>query len=161
MGSCDTQKSSTQPLSWELDLLGDTEGGASKQTNPSLTYTPGQTGHVDLVGLFQRPDGELDDLNTQNGDDMGAISPQDVHAEIWPENKRFQIPKTPATTSKKRNRDGQLMTPSLPQNPFANAGNQDAGVMSLTQVFGATQAPSSPSRHALAGIPSVLNSDWP
>ena len=162
-GSTVSQK--TQPLSWELEHFGNGAKtvGLDRANDGSFSYIPGQTGHVDLTGLFEQPLPEPDDLHTQHEEELGIESPVDVRTEIFPEERRFQVPKTPATNGKRRNRDGDILdpmfsTPRLPPNPFAQMGNPDAGVMGLTQVFGATQAPSSP---CLNVIPSDANSERP
>ncbi|MCJ1258596.1 hypothetical protein MMC24_006429 [Lignoscripta atroalba] len=125
-------------------------GHLTNNATPS-TYAQGQIGHVDIVGLFEQPAivAHEDDLDDRNGDDLGGISQVDVRAELYPESKRFQQPITPATTGKKRNHKGEVVdpcatTPRLPINPFANQQVENGGIMDLSQVFRATQAPSSP-----------------
>ena len=121
----------------------------------SHTYSQGHSGHIDLVGAFEQPERvDADDVEAQNGDEIGGFSQADVRAEIYPESKRFQEPKTPATAGKKRNHEGEVVhsvgkTPSLPVNPFAGYAKESSGVMALSQVFQATQAASSPNAHVL------------
>lgn len=118
--------------------------------DPPFTNSETQTGHLDLVGIFDQASTRRDlELEDQNVDDLGELSQLDIHAELYPEASRFKQPKTPATKGKKRNSNGTLnhqepVTPSLPINPFANNTEADVGVMGLSQVFRTTQAPSSP-----------------
>lgn len=129
-----------------------------------FTNSQGQTGHLDLVGLFDQPSGVVDaELTEHNEDDIIAVTQVDVNAEIYPDAKRFQEPITPVTNGRKRNHSGQVIngrleTPSLPVNPFANHKRADVGVMGLSQVFKTTQAPSSP---FLNQLPSDMTSDRP
>ena len=129
----------------------------SEGTNSTTphTYSQGHPGHVDLVGAFEPPevvDGE--DLEAANGDEISGFSQVDVRAELYPESRRFREPKTPATTGKKRDNQGEVLlsaarTPRLPVNPFAGYAKESSGVMALSQVFQATQAASSPYAHIL------------
>ncbi|MCJ1482212.1 hypothetical protein MMC06_002375 [Schaereria dolodes] len=120
------------------------------------TYHEGQTGHVDLVGIFEHPSVVANEngLDSQNGDDIDRLSQMEVPAEIYPESMRFQQPKTPGTTGKKRSYRGDIVepsstTPRLPVNPFANQAKGNGPMMNLSQVFNATQAPSSPVGHVI------------
>lgn len=153
----------TQPLSqWVYDAYNE-DGKSSTLQKPlpegkfntqgrddGYANSGTQIGRVDLVGIFDQASTRRDfELEDQNVDDLGELSQLDVHAELYPEASRFKQPKTPATNGKKRNSDGTVVhqepvTPSLPINPFANNARADVGVMGLSQVFRATQAPSSP-----------------
>lgn len=132
-----------------LSSNGTSTGGDST----SHTYLPGQTGHIDLLGVFDNPTPQDDDEEFADEtveDDHAAISqPQDVRAELYPESERFRPPRTPASRNKKRKREMDLTpqeqsTPSLPLNPFAGQSNGIEGLMDPSQLFKATQAPSSP-----------------
>ena len=86
------------------------------------------------------------DAAENDGEDVDLVS-QDVRADLFPESKRFR-PKTPASHGVKRKRLSQmespnLQSPSLPVNPFASHGNDEAP-MGLTQLFKTTQAQTSP-----------------
>ncbi|KAL9123281.1 MAG: hypothetical protein Q9187_000153 [Circinaria calcarea] len=125
------------------------------------TYRSGETGHIDLLGVFEQPDNS--ENAGENGDDVGGNTQVDVRAEIYPESKRFQVPKTPATNGKKRDYRGVVVdsvgkTPGLPINPFVGYAKENTGVMALSQVFRATQAASSPSANLL---PSDAPSERP
>lgn len=167
----------TQPLSqWVYDAYQEDgkclvphKPAAESEVNTQgrgVPFTNGetQTGHLDLVGVFDQASTRRElELEDQNVDDLGELSQLDVHAELYPEACRFKQPKTPATKGKKRNSDGTLVhqepvTPSLPINPFANNTGADVGVMGLSQVFRTTQAPSSPFTTLL---PSDGTSDRP
>ena len=169
----------TQPLSqWVFDAY-DEEHRYLPQHKPMVggngqvlgkgsyvpsTNSPGQSGRVDILGIFDQTnthveeelvEKHVEDRKTEDNDeDIGEASQLDVHAELYPEANRFQVPKTPATHGKKRNHDGEPIhhgpaTPALPVNPFANDKRGDIGVMGLSQVFRATQAPSSPFANVL------------
>ncbi|KAI4149480.1 MAG: hypothetical protein LQ340_004601, partial [Diploschistes diacapsis] len=122
------------------------------------TYTTGQTGHVDLISHFQQPPS---DFATQDAE-LGASPQQDIHIEIFPEEQRFKQPETPVTNRKEGNGTGGdaalFATPRLPTNPFAKQAAHDAGIMGLSQIFKATQAPSSP---IAARLPTIPSSDLP
>lgn len=116
------------------------------------SYHQGQTGYVDLVGALEQPfrtDPE-EPPSTNNNDDMDPLSPAaDVRAEIYPESKRFQQPKTPATGGKKLDFSSEITprgdsTPRLPLNPFAGQLLELDAMMNSSQAFKATQAVSSP-----------------
>ncbi|MCJ1316024.1 hypothetical protein MMC15_001344 [Xylographa vitiligo] len=149
----------TQPLSQSiyegLELAFKASGvsnGYASQKPKTILFSGSQiqTGGIDLVGLFEQPSAVPgDDTKDHNDEDNFGVSQIDVRAELYPEAKRFQLPQTPATNGKKRNHQGEKIygavdTPILPINPFANHTKADIGVMGLSQVFKATQAPSSP-----------------
>lgn len=114
----------------------------------------GDTGHVDLLGVFEQPSifaGDGTDNANIDDDEIDPLSQdvsQDVRAEIFPESRRFQQPITPAMQSKKRKRgtpttSQEAETPRLPTNPFAGrTGNLE--MMGPSQLFATTQAITSP-----------------
>ncbi|KAL8745123.1 MAG: hypothetical protein Q9190_002706 [Brigantiaea leucoxantha] len=116
------------------------------------SYLPGQTGHIDLVGVFEEPSlsARPRSCSEPSDDELGDISQsQDVRTELYPESKRFQQPKTPATAGKKRKRPNGITpqseaTPGFPVNPFAGQAIGIDDLMGTSQLFQATQAPSSP-----------------
>ncbi|KAL8869809.1 MAG: hypothetical protein Q9174_003991 [Haloplaca sp. 1 TL-2023] len=134
------------------------KGTATEST--SMTCLPGQTGHIDLLGAYgdpsppDRDESDHEDLE----DELGAMSQlPEIRAEPFPESKRFRQPTTPASMNKKRKLDDLTSpttesTPGLPVNPFAGQPNGADGLMDPSQLFKATQAPSSP-------LPAVLPSD--
>ncbi|KAI4259717.1 MAG: hypothetical protein L6R42_004448, partial [Xanthoria sp. 1 TBL-2021] len=136
-------------------------GYSTGANSTERTYLPGQTGHVDLMAFIENPSPLDDDEHYADEDvedDPTAISqPQDVRAELFPESERFRPPKTPASHNRKRKRDADITpqeqsTPSLPINPFAGQFTGVEGLMDPSQLFKATQAPSSP-------FPGALHSD--
>ncbi|MCJ1324367.1 hypothetical protein MMC10_001029 [Thelotrema lepadinum] len=161
MTSCESQKSvSTQEFSQWIVEASKSDGTGKQNTDFQLgtTYTPGQTGHVDLESCFQE---HVSQLATQNGE-VGITPRRDaVHTKLFPEEKRFTNPATPALNGEfenKRNDATPLFaTPKLPKNPFGGAFEVDG--MGLSQVFKITQAPSSPTTIAQR-IP-IVSSDRP
>lgn len=135
-------------------------GGETSDTNDlSLhSYHQGQAGFVDLVGAFDEPSRPDPEAHSEL-DDGDPLSPEiDVRAELYPESKRFQQPKTPATSGKKRNHAGQIIqqgdsTPRLPVNPFAGHMMGLDSMMDPSQAFKATQAASSPLTHVPTSDP--------
>ena len=138
---------------------GNEQSNGTNATTPH-TYHTGDSGHIDLLAAFDRPDSiHPEDMENLDGDAGGDMSQPDVHTEIYPESKRFPLPKTPATTGKKRDHHGETIdsvsrTPRLPINPFAGQRRENIGLMGLSQAFNATQAASSPN-------PNMIPSDAP
>ncbi|MCJ1229855.1 hypothetical protein MMC12_006525 [Toensbergia leucococca] len=152
--------SNSRNLNEDIRETSASNGGAvSTNGGAPFFYSQGQTGHIDILGVFEQPsimDPE-NDLEGHDRDDDGLTSQVDVAAEPYPESRRFQQPKTPATGNKKRNHQGEMIqevntTPRLPTNPFTGRSAGMEGIMNLSQVFRTTQAPSSP-------FPDVLPSD--
>lgn len=119
----------------------------------SHTYHQGQTGHIDLLGVFEQQTvaHSQTSVEERNNDDIEpATQAADVRADIYPESERFRPPSTPSTHSRKHNRAGETIanpstTPRLPTNPFAGQMGELDGLMDASQLFKATQALSSPS----------------
>lgn len=113
------------------------------QGNASHTFQQGQTGHIDLLGVFEQPS----NIDEEDIDPLSQAP--DVRADPFPEERRFKQPTTPATYGKKRKRSTaeplqEATTPRPPINPFAGQmGNMD-GMMGPSQLFKATQAHTSP-----------------
>ena len=142
--------------------------GLTDPTNgaPSHPSGYGSSGPIDLLGDFEQqvidyPDEDSDAAHRED-DAMSDVTNLEADTDITPEWKRYRQPKTPATHGKKRNHKGELLsptsTPRLPINPFADTGALGCGVMGLSQVFKATQAPTSPLIH---GLPSDDPSERP
>ncbi|KAL9598671.1 MAG: hypothetical protein Q9219_004340 [cf. Caloplaca sp. 3 TL-2023] len=139
---------------------GRSTGRSTAIDSTSRTYLPGQTGHVDLLGAYQNPplsEGE-ESVHEDFDDELGIISQlTEVQTELCPKPKHFHQPKTPASHHKNKMLDADFTprpqtTPGLPINPFAGHANGVEGLMNSSQLFKATQAPSSP-------LPVVLPSD--
>lgn len=136
-------------------LLVSCDGTCNTHESSLCSYHQGQTGFVDLMGGLEQPlKISPEDPSPENDDDeLDPLSPVvDVRAELYPESKRFQQPKTPATNGKKRNHAGEFIhrgdsSSKAPINPFAgNMIGLDA-MMDPSQAFKATQAASSPLTH--------------
>ncbi len=130
---------------------GTCEGTCETHESSLCTCTKDQPGFVDLVGGFEQPlRNSPEEPFLENNDEMDPLSPvAHVRAELYPESKRFQQPKTPATNGKKFNHNDEAIhqgdtTPRLPLNPFAGQVMGLGSLMDASQAFRATQAVSSP-----------------
>ena len=131
------------------------DGTCNTHESPLCSYHQGQTGFVDLVGGLEQPLKIIRDEPSpdHDEDELDPLSPVvDVRAELYPESKRFQHPKTPATNGKKRNHAGEILhrgdsSSSRPINPFAGNMVGLDSMMNPSQAFKATQAASSPLTH--------------
>lgn len=137
---------------------GDKEDISPAESTALRSLHEGQTGHVDLLAAFEQPsvvDNEHADEEHNNDDTDPLSQALDVRADLFPESKRFKQPKTPATNGKKRKRgvgkesQEDAITPSLPVNPFAGGTGSVDGMMRPSQLFEATQAPTSPLAHVV------------
>ena len=143
-----------------------TDGFSGTTESVQHTYHQGQTGHIDLLGVFEQPILTHSQTSVQDLSDDGtepATQIANVRAELYPESKRFQPPATPSTRSGKHDRAGEAIrnpntTPRLPANPFAGQIGGLEGMMDASQLFKATQALSSP---LLNRLPSDGFSDRP
>lgn len=120
------------------------------------TQNEGNTDHIDIVGNWER-DVSKEPQSSLGPEDLSELSPE-TQFRIQPNiSAAFIAPKTPATAAKKRDYHGELIS-SATRTPgsrlAAMFGGNGAGpaVLSLSQVFNATQAPSSP-------LPDTLRSD--
>jgi len=135
-------------------------------TQDSVLYPlqQGETDHIDLLAMFEQPsmDGAENVPMDDEEDDIDPLS-QDVRADIFPESRRFQPPKTPASQGHKRKREIETSsqgqpTPKLPFNPFVGQMGSIDGLMGASQLFRATQAQTSPVTNI---VPSDGLSDRP
>ena len=132
----------------------DPNGNAlNDQGDASQSIQQGQTGHVDLLGIFEQPShiGLNDSVEEdQVGEEIDPLSQESgLHSDILAESRAFQQPRTPASQSKKRKRGSEVQsqqarTPGLPANPFAGHMSNSEGLMDPSQLFRATQALTSP-----------------
>ncbi|KAI9041684.1 chromatin-binding protein RAD9 [Aspergillus affinis] len=157
MSSAETVPSDTQVISQSVydDLIRQNqEAAARNETDNSLadratlaTMYEGDSDHIDLLAGF-------DHINTDaaNGDEnedqssfkLGESSPLHYQPSFFPESQRF-VSKTPATVVKRSDADGlNTGSPTVSRNPLASDVGSSGGIMALSQVFRATQAPSSP-----------------
>lgn len=135
---------------------GTIETACETHESSACTCLKGQSGYVDLLGGFEQPfRTEQEEHLLENNDEMDPLSPvANVRAELYPESKRFQQPKTPATNGKEWSENGGGLphgdsTPRLPLNPFAGHMMSLGALMDASQAFRATQAASSPLGNAL------------
>ena len=117
------------------------------------TYVSGQTGHVDLLDVFEQPtthDSAEEETAVSEAEDFYAVSQGHGPAGDFSEADWLGAPKTPATQGEKQAsvRYELETTPVLPKNPFGNRPLNLGATMDLSQVFKATQAPSSPVTNA-------------
>ena len=123
------------------------------------TLHPGDEGHIDLLSSYQQDANVVEEEDESESVEVDFSPTQSVSNLLpqYPESQRF---KTPATVSKKRNYNGDVVeSPALPRNPLARNGQPTPrAMMGLSQAFAGTQAASSP---FLNGLPSELRSDRP
>lgn len=157
-----TTGQSTQPGSNDIPDTSQNEATDSQ----GLVGQTVDSHHVDLLAAWEEQHSARDvesilpfaALNQEEDDDLLS---QGIHTDIYPESKRFSVPKTPASQARKRKLGSQtpsqeLQTPSLPVNPFAGQA-ADGNLMDPSQLFKATQALTSPANaamHVLSDRPS-------
>lgn len=163
----------TQPVSqWVYDkytnggdtrsVSNDREGTSQIEATSSQAHV-GQTvdsPHIDLLAAWEQQHSARDvesilPFAALNEEDDDLLS-QGVYTDLYPESKRFSVPKTPASQSRKRKRGSQTpsqetQTPSLPINPFAGQ-SADGNLMDPSQLFKATQALTSPANAAVDNL---------
>ncbi|KAE8159893.1 hypothetical protein BDV40DRAFT_302782 [Aspergillus tamarii] len=165
MSSADTVPSDTQVISQSVydDLIRQNQEAADNGLDNNLadnatlrTLHEGDIGHVDLLAGFDGPNTDAtngDDNEDQSSFKLGESSPVQYQPNLFPESQRF-VSKTPATAVKTGRVDGlATVTPTASRNPLATELESSGGVMALSQVFKATQAPSSPLVHGQQSDP--------
>ncbi|KAB8243822.1 hypothetical protein BDV35DRAFT_382811 [Aspergillus flavus] len=156
MSSADTVPSDTQVISQSVydDLIRQNQEAADNGSDSNLadnatlrTLHEGDIGHVDLLAGFDGSNTDAtngEDNEDQSSFKLGESSPMHYQPNLFPESQRF-VSKTPATTVKTGRVDGfATVTPTASRNPLATELESSGGIMALSQVFKATQAPSSP-----------------
>ncbi|QRD90417.1 BRCT domain protein [Aspergillus flavus] len=156
MSSADTVPSDTQVISQSVydDLIRQNQEAADNGSDNNLadnatlrTLHEGDIGHVDLLAGFDGSNTDAtngEDNEDQSSFKLGESSPMHYQPNLFPESQRF-VSKTPATTVKTGRVDGfATVTPTASRNPLATELESSGGIMALSQVFKATQAPSSP-----------------
>ncbi|RAK80409.1 chromatin-binding protein RAD9 [Aspergillus fijiensis CBS 313.89] len=112
-----------------------------------MTLHEGDSGHLDLLAGYDNVNAELvniDDNDDRSSSKLGESSPAHYQSNLFPESQRF-VMKTPATAVKRAHSDGlATISPTVSRNPLATEIGSSGGIMALSQVFRATQAPSSP-----------------
>lgn len=126
-----------------------------------MTLHEGDSGHIDLLAEFDsaRQQREFSPNHDDESDyDPSGSSPMAATAhqpEFFPESQRFLV-ETPGTAVKTNQTPRTSMTtPSLSRNPLAGEIESSGGLLGLSQVFKATQAPSSPLVHGQQ--PAILS----
>ncbi|OJD22135.1 hypothetical protein ACJ73_06523 [Blastomyces percursus] len=134
------------------------EEGDDNSTARDATLHEGDTGHLDLLAAFGETPGAnrefIDDNGRPENLDMVGGIPSPTQHQHFPESQRF-ITRTPASQNRRNSHPEVSTTPILPRYPF-NSEHSGSTVMALSQVFNATQNPSSPFTN---GPP--LSSDMP
>lgn len=129
-----------------------------------MTLHEGDSGHIDLLAEFdsarqrQIPSPDHDAESNYDPSDSSPMAAVEYQPEFFPESQRF-LNATPGTAVKKNQTPGtSTKTPSISRNPLAGDIESSGGLLGLSQVFKATQAPSSPLVH---GQQPELVSDRP
>ncbi|KAF4254327.1 hypothetical protein CNMCM8812_000939 [Aspergillus fumigatus] len=156
MSSADGVPSDTQVVSQSVfdDMIRQNKNAARNASDSNLveratmmTLHEGDSGHVDLLSGFENtcPDIiDAEDNGEQNSSRLGESSPLHYQPNLFPESQRF-LTSTPATAFKLGQPErSNSETPCVPKNPLPSDIQSSGGVMALSQVFKATQAPSSP-----------------
>ncbi|GAB7347038.1 hypothetical protein MBLNU459_g3182t2 [Dothideomycetes sp. NU459] len=109
------------------------------------TQGEANAGQVDLVSLWQEPDYQEISSDDESGDEKtGGNETQDLLSSVT----RPPFPKTPAMAGQKRTYRGEPVSATSTKTPgsglSAFCGLGDGNAMSVTQMFQATQTPSSP-----------------
>ena len=112
-----------------------------------MTLPEDETGHIDLLSTLGNT--HPDAMHTEENDDqssskIGESSPIHYQPNPFPESQRF-LTTTPARGAAETPGHGQSSeTPRASHNPLTGDPGSAGGIMALSQVFKATQAPSSP-----------------
>ncbi|GLA39272.1 hypothetical protein AnigIFM63309_006609 [Aspergillus niger] len=125
-----------------------------------MTLHEGDSGHLDLLSGYDplHTDAANEDLEDQSSSKLGESSPMLHQPNLFPESQRF-LTKTPMTAVKRAHSEGlATVSPTASRNPLAADIGSSGGILALSQVFRATQAPSSP---LVNGQHSDLVSDRP
>ncbi|OGM43584.1 putative DNA damage repair protein (Rad9) [Aspergillus bombycis] len=159
MSSADTVPSDTQVISQSVydNLIRQNQEAADIESDNNLadnatlrTLHEGDIGHVDLLAGLDGSNTDVtngDDNEDQSSCKLGESSPMQYQPNLFPESQRFVL-KTPATAVKTGSVDDLAsVTPTASRNPLATELESSGGIMALSQVFKATQAPSSPLVH--------------
>lgn len=124
------------------------ENGADGAT--LRTLHEGESGHINLLSQFDTAQHERNrspDHGEESNYDGSESSPMAYTTEFFPESQRF-LATTPGTAVKVNQTPGTSMrTPTVPHNPLAGDIESSGGMLALSQLFKATQAPSSPLVH--------------
>lgn len=157
MDTADAMPSDTQVISQSVydDVIRQNKEAATAAAFDSnlgdratlMTLHEGDSGHLDLLSGFDTintDSANLEDNDDQSSSKLGESSPMVYQPNLFPESQRF-LSKTPASAAKLGPPDTPATgTPCASRNPLATNVESSGGIMALSQVFRATQVPSSP-----------------
>ena len=157
MDTADSMPSDTQVISQSVydDVIRQNKEAATAAAFDSnlgdratlMTLHEGDSGHLDLLSGFDTintDSANLEDNDDQSSSKLGESSPMVYQPNLFPESQRF-LSKTPASAAKLGPPDTPATgTPCASRNPLATNVESSGGIMALSQVFRATQVPSSP-----------------
>ncbi|KAF2841381.1 hypothetical protein M501DRAFT_551447 [Patellaria atrata CBS 101060] len=114
------------------------------------TIAEGENGHINMTSNWTQDFGSSDDVSV-DGENTTELSPEAqmrIHQAAQTK-AQFLAPKTPGTAGRKRNWKGDVIssdskTPGSAQIAALFGNAPGAAMMSLTQIFNNTQAPTSP-----------------
>lgn len=127
------------------------------QESFQMTVKEGESGHINLLADFetnkqvaaQHYSSDDEATSSKNGQ---SSPPQFPSHNVFPESQRFL--ETPITAEKRRDLPNMAATtPSLPRNPLAADMSSSGGILSMSQLFKATQTPVSPFANRLPSGP--------
>lgn len=111
----------------------------------------GNTGQVDLMSHWQEPEYQEISSDEESDGGSGGKHTQDLLSSVM----RSTFPKTPAMAGRKRDSRGEPISANSVKTPgsglSAFVGIGDGAAMSATQMFHATQTPSSPNQDVAPG----------
>ncbi|RHZ56667.1 chromatin-binding protein RAD9 [Aspergillus thermomutatus] len=156
MSSADGAPSDTQVVSQSVfdDMIRQNKDAARNALDSNIvdratlvTLHEGDSGHLDLLSGFENTCPDIinaEDNEEQNSSKLGESSPMHFQPNLFPESQRF-LTSTPATAFRLGQTErSNPETPCVSKNPLAPDIQSSGGIMALSQVFKATQAPSSP-----------------
>lgn len=173
MSAGDTAAGDTQPISQSIFENIISRGKSFKPSQTSehglsdaynvgqesfqMTVKEGESGHINLLADFesnkqaaaQHYSSDDEAISSKDGQSSPAQFPSH---NVFPESQRFL--ETPVTAEKRRDVPNMAATtPSLPRNPLAADMSSSGGMLSMSQLFKATQTPVSPFANRLPSGP--------
>ncbi|TKA73236.1 hypothetical protein B0A55_06060 [Friedmanniomyces simplex] len=136
----------TSPEEGKQDIY-DTTTAATGTGRTPHTYIEGETGFIDLEAAWQHDSPTA--RSTTSGIDELLASPQ-TQVQVAELTQKRTMPETPAMAGHKRRSSGEIVSPATAETKKTPGFSQlfgavpKAAVLSATQLFGQTQAPSSP-----------------
>jgi hypothetical protein len=173
MSAGDTAAGDTQPISQSIfeNIISRGKSFRPSQTSENrlsdaynagqesfqMTVKEGESGHINLLADFesdkqaaaQHCSSDDEAISSKDGQ---SSPPQFPSHNVFPESQRFL--ETPITAEKRRDLPNiAATTPSLPRNPLAADMSSSGGILSMSQLFKATQTPVSPFANRLPSGP--------